>query len=174
MTSLSLGYRITEGPRFAWLTGELFVEDGLENALTIGRDGFDVGHPHYIALRRWLHHELRSRVFPTLHKGMAIRRVRREIAAGEIRQQRFLESISSLAGKPIQIESVRNPNGAAVHINIEQGTAFVNDAAPWPRGKRQRELAQRLGIIFELVRGEDLQGREVDEFIDLTRQLLSQ
>ena len=59
-----LGYRYAEGPRFAWLTGELFIEQGLEDALTVGRDGFDVGHPHYIALRQWLHDVLRSQIFP--------------------------------------------------------------------------------------------------------------
>ena len=169
-----LGYRFTEGPRFAWLTGELYVEEGLENALTIGRDGFDVGHPHYIALRTWLHNELQSRVFPTLHKGMAVRRVRKETEVGNTRQRRFLESISSLAGRPLRIERVRNPNGTAVHVDIELGVAVINDAAPWPRGKRQRELAQRLGIIFELVHSAELQDREVDEFINLTRKLLSQ
>ena len=169
-----LGYRFTEGPRFSWLTGELFVEEGLEDALTIGRDGFDVGHPHYIALRSWLHRELQSRVFPTLHKGIAVRRVRKEAEAGDTRQQRFLESISSFVGKPLRIETVRNPNGAAVYVDLEEGVAVINVAAPWPRGKRQRELSQRLGVMFELVHGAGLQSKEVDEFINLTRQLLSQ
>ena len=34
-----LDYRQAQGPRYAWMTGEIFVEDGLENALTVGRDG---------------------------------------------------------------------------------------------------------------------------------------
>ena len=64
-----LGYRIAEGPRFAWLTGELFIEHGLEDALTVGRDGFDTGHPHYIALRKWLHSQLHREVFSDSNQG---------------------------------------------------------------------------------------------------------
>ncbi|MBA3881431.1 MAG: hypothetical protein H0X73_01705 [Chthoniobacterales bacterium] len=31
-----LDYRFNEGPRSRWLTGEIFVEKGLENALNVG------------------------------------------------------------------------------------------------------------------------------------------
>ena len=169
-----LGYRYAEGPRFAWLTGELFVEEGLEDALTVGRDGFDAGHPHYIILRTWLHHQLQSRVFPTLYKGISSRRLRRERSRSESRTSAFLELISSFAGTPIEILEVAEHGHPAVLVDLQQGIARVNTTVAWPKGKRQREMAQRLSIIFELVRRVDSDREAMDGFIELTRQLLSQ
>ena len=169
-----LGYRFTEGPRFAWLTGEVFVEQGLEDALTIGRDGFDIGHPHFIALRTWLHDELRMRVFPALHKGMAVRRERKEVDRADTRLSEFLELISSFAGKSVQIEHVADSTAPPVRVDLNAGVVKLNERASWPRGKRQRELAQSLSVIFELARCVDSGQEPVAEFIKLTRNLLSQ
>ena len=169
-----LGYRYAEGPRFAWLTGELFVERGLEDALTVGRDGFDAGHPHHIALREWLHKELRSRVFPTLYRGIDSRRKEREHERDTVRSDAFLELISDFAGVPIKIVEISDQNLPPIDIDLHDATATLNTAAAWPRGKRQRETAQRLSIIFELVRLIDSDRVPVDAFIALTRHLLSQ
>ena len=169
-----LGYRVTEGPRFAWLTGELFVDEGLEDALTVGRDGFDTGHPHYIALRAWLHKELRSRVFPALHRGVEVRRSRNEAKRVAKRSDAFLDSIKEFVGKPFEIRHVESSTDPAVQVNLRQGVATVNAAAEWPRGKKQRELCQKLGIVFELARCVDSQNDEISSFIQLTRQILAQ
>ena len=169
-----LDYRYAEGPRFAWLTGELFIEKGLEDALTIGRDGFDAGHPHYIALQRWLHCQLRTRVFPTLYKGIESRRLKREASRRKTRASAFLDSISAFAGTPIEILETDDREAPPVRVDLQQGIAILNTAATWPRGKRQREMAQKLSIIFELVRLVDSNSEAIHDFIGLTRELLSQ
>ena len=169
-----LGYRYAEGPRFAWLTGELFVQEGLEDALTVGRDGFDVGHPHYIHLRQWLHNEMRYRVFPALYRGMTFRRVQREEARLQSRSAAFHELISNFAGKPIDIIDIDDTHLPAVQVDLDDGTVILNDAATWPRGKRQRETAKRLTIIFELVQLVSSDHEAADDFIKLTREFLSQ
>ena len=169
-----LGYRYSEGPRFAWLTGELFVEDGLEDGLTVGRDGFDAGHPHYIAMRLWLHQELRSRVFPTLYKGINARRLRRDAERSHLRTVAFHDSISRFAGMPIEIQHIADDLRPPVQVDLDRGVAALNDSAIWPRGKRQLEMAQRLSIVFELVRLVESDRSAVYEFVKLTRQLLSQ
>ena len=169
-----LGYRYAEGPRFAWLTGELFVQEGLEDALTVGRDGFDVGHPHYIAIRRWLHQELRSRVFPALIKGIAVRRAAREGVRNTLHTAAFLEAIAHFAGSEIDIIDVDERGVPPVAVDLGEGTATINHAAKWPRGKRQRELAQRLSIMFELVRTVDSDDEPTEVFLGLIGQLLVQ
>ena len=107
-----LGYRYAEGPRFAWLTGELFVDEGLEDALTVGRDGFDAGHPQYLALRTWLHLELRRRVFPTLYKSITTRRLMREAVRQETQLSAFRESISHFAGEAVGYLGNRGTRGS--------------------------------------------------------------
>ena len=169
-----LDYRYAEGPRFSWLTGELFVEQGLEDALTVGRDGFDAAHPHYIAIRTWLHDQLRIRIFPTLYRGITSRRLRRESFRHDTRESAFVESISEFAGMRLEVLETNEQDAPPARIDLKRGTAIINSAATWPRGKRQRETAQRLSIIFELVRIMGSNRESVHDFMDLTRDLLSQ
>ena len=49
-----LHYPKAEGPMFNQLTGEIFVEAGLEEALNIDRNSFNETHPHYLALKKFL------------------------------------------------------------------------------------------------------------------------
>ena len=42
-------------PRFNWLSGEIYVEEGLEFALNIDRDSFNEMHPHFVKLREVVH-----------------------------------------------------------------------------------------------------------------------
>ena len=167
-----LDYRYAEGPRFAWLTGEIFIEHGLDDALTVGRDGFDAGHPHYVALRTWLHTQLRSRVFPTLYRSIESRRLKREAIRQETRTNAFLNSISGFAEVPIEIRETADRGEPPVRIDLKQGSVVLNTAATWPRGRRQREMAQRLSIIFELVRLVDSDKEAIHDFVRLTRELL--
>ena len=169
-----LGYRYAEGPRFAWLTGELYVHSGLEDALTVGRDGFDSGHPHYIALRDWLHQELRSRVFPALYRSIKSRRQDRDRQRTSLRSQAFEEQIIEFAKTKMTIEEIYDKEAPPIVLDLERGLASINTAARWPRGKRQRETAQRLSIIYELVRQTMTDDDDLDAFVELTRQLLSQ
>ena len=168
-----LGYRYAEGPRFGWLTGELFVDEGLEDALTVGRDAFDGGHPHYIALRKWIHDELRSRVFPTLHRGYASRRKIREVEKQSIRSQGVLDAISEFAGSQMEIKYVHEPGLPPVSVDLENGVASINGSARWPGGKRQRETIQNICLIFELVHSANAERDALEDFKELAEKLLS-
>ena len=89
------------------------------------------------------------------------------------RTEAFLESISGFAGKSIRVVEVDERGGPPVSVDLDHGIAALNTTATWPRGKRQREMAERLGIIFELVRMRGSNEESIDEFVDLTRDLLS-
>ena len=169
-----LEYRSAEGPRFAWLTGELYVTSGLEDALTVARDGFDIGHPHYVALRQWLHKELQDRVFPTLIRSIRARRMSREAERTTTRNTAFTHTISEFADTELRVVEVSDRQAPPVHINLSKGTVSVNSLAKWPRGKRRRETAQRLSIVFELVRHTDTDASQITDFIKLTEQVLAQ
>jgi hypothetical protein len=59
-----LGYPFDEGIKFGQISGEVFVEVGLEDALNIDRDSFRETDVHYQALRAYIWDTLRSDVFP--------------------------------------------------------------------------------------------------------------
>ncbi|HLO97586.1 MAG TPA: hypothetical protein VK171_03230, partial [Fimbriimonas sp.] len=63
-----LDYRENEGPRTNWITGELFVEIGLEDALNIDRDSFNRFHPDYRYISTLVHTQLQQGLMSELNK----------------------------------------------------------------------------------------------------------
>lgn len=59
-----LGYPFDEGIKFGQVTGEVYVEDGLEPALNIDRDSFRETDVHYQAMRAYIWDLLRTKIFP--------------------------------------------------------------------------------------------------------------
>jgi hypothetical protein len=55
-----LNYQIDERQRLKQVTAEIFVSSGLEEALNIDREGFNMAHPHYQILLNWVHNALRQ------------------------------------------------------------------------------------------------------------------
>ncbi len=63
-----LGFDQIQSPRDNWITGEIYVEEGLESALNIDRDSFNENDEHYYILRREVHKVLKEQVFPDVGK----------------------------------------------------------------------------------------------------------
>jgi hypothetical protein len=63
-----LDYRFNEGPRSRWLTGEIYVDAGLEDALNVDRDSFNKFHPEYRALQEQIHKILQKFIFAEVYK----------------------------------------------------------------------------------------------------------
>ena len=59
-------------------------------------------------------------------------------------------------------------------LDLERGIASINTAARWPRGRIQKQTAQRLSIIYELVQETRTAADQLDASVELTRNLLSQ
>jgi hypothetical protein len=57
-----LRYPREEGPIFGMISGEVFVEQGLENALNIDRNSFNETHPHFQRLRSEVHRFVKDNV----------------------------------------------------------------------------------------------------------------
>lgn len=55
-----LDYQISEQTRLRQLTGEVFAIKGLDPALNIDRESYNVAHPHFQYLKKWMHNALRQ------------------------------------------------------------------------------------------------------------------
>ncbi|MHC3129885.1 MAG: ATP-binding protein [Candidatus Bathyarchaeota archaeon] len=58
-----LNYKRGDKLFFNWTFGEIYVEEGLEDAMNISRSSFTLSHPHYLELRDFLHTFLQVKVF---------------------------------------------------------------------------------------------------------------
>lgn len=63
-----LKYQVSEQTRLRQITAEIFMVQGLDAALNIDRESFNVAHPHYQFIRKWVHHSLRQVV--SKHKAL--------------------------------------------------------------------------------------------------------
>lgn len=50
-----------------WISGEVYVEKGLEDAMNIDRASFRLTHPHYLALQDYIHKHIHSKVLPLVY-----------------------------------------------------------------------------------------------------------
>ena len=55
-----MGYQVSEQTRTRQITAEIFVHQGLDEAINIDRESFNYAHPHYQYLVKWLHSALRQ------------------------------------------------------------------------------------------------------------------
>jgi hypothetical protein len=55
-----LRYQISELTRLRQITAEIYVKRGLDAALNIDRESFNIAHTHYQVLKKWVHHALRQ------------------------------------------------------------------------------------------------------------------
>lgn len=62
-------YQVSEQTRLRQITCEIFVSTGLESALNIDREAFNVAHPHMVVLTKWVHSALRQ--LATTQKSLA-------------------------------------------------------------------------------------------------------
>jgi len=58
--STFLKHQIAEHTIKSQLTVEIFVNKGLDSALNIDRESFNISHPHYQIVMRWLHQAIRQ------------------------------------------------------------------------------------------------------------------
>lgn len=64
-----MGYETSELTRKSQVTAEIFVSEGLDDAINLDRESFNYAHPHYQYLTKWLHSAFRQ--FSNRQKGLA-------------------------------------------------------------------------------------------------------
>lgn len=152
-----LEYPIVEGPRFGWLSGELDIEHGLEDALNIDRDGFNETHPHFMEVQKLIHSFMDHEVRPWLYRNLNDRKKARTEQSNTERRDRLLEVVAPIVAGIKSIVRVRettsDPKRASfippVRLDPEAHRIIINDAARWPRARRDREIAELVAVGFE-------------------------
>jgi hypothetical protein len=116
-----LGYPFNEGLKFGQVTGELFIDEGLEPALNIDRDSFRETDVHYQALRAFIWDFLRQTVFPEFKsRGALFRNERREdyrLATLEQLSNALSVLPSPVNPEPAVVERVKPTIGTWISVN---------------------------------------------------------
>jgi hypothetical protein len=100
-----LDYRSNEGPRSRWITGEIYVDEGLENALNIDRDSFNRFHPEFRTLQEHIHELLGEKIFPVTYTKIKKRSTKKEKQKTSDRVKHLQQVISSVTSTKVKIKT---------------------------------------------------------------------
>lgn len=133
-----------------WVFGEIYVSEGLEEALNINRNRFKVTHPHYIALREWLHSFLGNIIFKhTLKEFYRKGRDRRR----ELREEQNIETLDNIVksemGKTYKFRFGKLDQNQPLLIDKEEKTITMNsDYSAYQTSAKLSQMIERVFLIF--------------------------
>lgn len=134
-----------------WVSGEIYVEKGLEEAMNIDRKSFRVTHPHYLALQNFLHKYLRHTVFKITNEiyvsGNEERTKNTQKADLEVKKKIFTSSkvfykkhtSNKNKSHPISIQKTKN------ETSLEIDNSFIKKFK-----KSEWLIIENVFLIFEL------------------------
>ena len=174
-----LDYRFNEGPRSRWLTGEIYVDEGLEDALNVDRDSFNRFHPEFRALQSHVHAVLRDEVFPAVYKNIDVRSQERKSKIATKRNSLVRSVLQEHEDRSVRI--VRKPADegdqekqtySSAHRSRDTVEVTVSREDDLPTGKASRQLAQAVFAIFEVALLESDKVAQRKKFAELLLDLL--
>ena len=148
--STLFAYPRIPAPRFNWLSGEIYVEEGLESAINIDRDSFNEMHPHFLKLKEITHNLLRTKIFPEADRGQ---RERSQKMRGN-KENKTLESLKTLIRQ--ELGDNYTPTSTAgnifpITIDAGENVIFENNQSEFlPKSKSKRELVKLIAHAFEI------------------------
>jgi hypothetical protein len=135
---------------FNWTFGEVYVEEGLEDAMNINRSSFTITHPHYQELRTYIHDILQKQVF-TECRNRYIKRIRDRYERQRQQKKTIVEKrLQQVFGKPIELNWVDQPSEVPLKIDIKNGLLNLYPSHSLFRNvpKRDRSILENLLILL--------------------------
>jgi hypothetical protein len=169
-----LDYRLNEGPRSRWVTGEIYVDKGLEDALNIDRDSFNRFDPQFKALQKYVHDLLQQSIFPEVYKKLDRRSSKKRALVRAKRASHIRETLESLPDVKVKVEKAR---GKTDHPKVSRRgnsiTLTLADDSQITTRRLHQQLAAAVLAIFEVANTGGSAEERRAMFGELLRELLS-
>lgn len=136
-----------------WISGEIYVEEGLEAAMNVNRSSFKVTHPDYIALKSWLHRFLNDEIFPYLQAKYYFEGRESRLTEKEAENMAIFDRIvKSEMGGNFKFKYAALSNEEPVLIKKDEKTVVVNTEYPVFRRTPAKfeNILQRLLVLFKI------------------------
>jgi hypothetical protein len=171
-----LDYRTNEGPRSRWLTSEIFVDEGLEDALNIDRDSFNRVHPEFRAIQEYVHESLKS-VFSNVWKNIDVRSEQRTKAKEKARKEHLSSVISQVVESRLALKTSVSVEGHEPKAVIKKEKHQIEVNLPSPDSlktkKANKQLAASILALFEVAMREKTAEKRKEIFTNLLLDLLA-
>jgi hypothetical protein len=167
-----LDFRDNEGPRSRWITGEVFIEEGLEDALNIDRDSFNKFNPEFRVLQEYIHGFLRKEIFPDVYRNLELRSMEKAEERNQARKKDLETVLSGALSTSVKVVSSKDSD----HVSLEKGPKVTRLVLPSDAEigtkKSQKPLAGAMLAILEVALREKTKAQQRERFTELLMELL--
>jgi hypothetical protein len=173
-----LDYPVNHGPRSRWVTGEIFIDQGLENTLNVDRDSFNLFDPEYRTLQRVIHLTLKdifSEIYVNIDKRSTAKRLQRERQRDDALQKTVddADDRSIVIAENQRLGSFHEPFSESQQTRRSVAIEIAPIARVQTRTKKtSAQLARSLLAIFELATLEGSREEQRTKFTKLLFDLL--
>ncbi|MBA7508173.1 hypothetical protein ES705_00094 [subsurface metagenome] len=146
-----LGYPYAEKLFLPWVFGEIYIDEGLEEAMNINRSTFTITHPHFRKLKNFLHAKLHTEVFPRCRTRYVERKEDREISEKKVREKNIKEHLKDVFNKSFKIKSLEKSGKFPVDIDTKKKEVLIFKGHPVfkKKKKKEKDLLEEMLILFE-------------------------
>ncbi|GEM_PF-667328 len=134
-----------------WVFAEVYVEDGLEEAMNVNRSSFVITHPHYRKLRNYIHKKLHEEVFTKFRSRYIERKEASKLISEIQRQTKIRGYLRTTFNRDIRVVLSEEPTELPVSLNLTENEIIINHKHPLLRrlkGKNKPTIEDIL-ILFE-------------------------
>jgi hypothetical protein len=141
-----LHYPKAEGPMFSQLTGEIFVEKGLEEALNIDRNSFNEAHSHYLRLQQELRDYLGGEdgVFKDIRKRSKLRQDRVHGQESKVELKVIGRQINKILGINIRLRRLKSKNDKPYIYEKKNKTLKFYSNPFWAKSRKERLVQEKI------------------------------
>jgi Histidine kinase-, DNA gyrase B-, and HSP90-like ATPase len=172
-----LDYPWNQGPREKWVTGEVFVNAGLEDALNVDRDSFNRFHPEFRAVQQRVHEILRTELFPKVYKQIDVRSKDKAEGRAEARTSHLQDVVAASLETRVKVRSSPGKDKARKPVDVEttqdELKITFGDLSQLRTKKAQRQLAATVLALYDIASRERSVGKQRQRFEELLLALLS-
>jgi hypothetical protein len=163
-----LGYPFDEGIKFGQVSGEIFVDQGLESALNIDRDSFRETDVHYQTIKAYIWNRLRNEVFPEFKSRQKAYKSKRLQKEQKQLEKQFAAALDELPA-PVTEDAVfeQRPDRSMLTALRESKAALHIDKATWvalvDEFELSKEAQDRLQRVLRVLVSSELTTETTEE-----------
>lgn len=145
-------YPRSEGPIMEQFSGEIYINQGIEEALNIDRNSFRESDEAYVRLQEYLFEKLggsngitRDVRTRSKKRNLNVKKAKRASSHKETEK-----AIKKIIGKKFLVIQDGTKNEIPITIDIKKHTIKVFDNPIFPKKKKEREILENTLILFEI------------------------
>jgi len=111
---------------YKWTFGEIYVTEGLEDAMNVDRATFKTGDPEYYEFIQSVHNKLKKEIFNAVQKRWRKRTEAKRQELEKIKQNWRMRSTKKAFKTALKIIKTEDPNAKPITINLQKKILEIN------------------------------------------------